>query len=205
MKKLSSISQTHCDVLNAKNSAIMAVYAMDTLYVVNVERENQTIPPSTAISTTDVPTAVKTIHSIPDHAPVWKKEKEILTIKHTRNIPYPEARKIVEGYIKDKTYSQISPNNPKSESKNGENYQELISKLLQLGPQDWPKFIQEIKPILLKLSSNSTNPNPMTEHKPGKTSKYIETNPSKQPPKEEIRTISPNKNPNKKPTKPQQA
>ena len=37
----------------------------------------------------------------------------------------------------------------------------------------------------------------MTEHELGKTSKYIETNPSKQPPKEEIRTISPNKNPNK--------
>ena len=37
----------------------------------------------------------------------------------------------------------------------------------------------------------------MTEHKLEKTSKYIETNPSKQPPKEEIRTISPHKNPNK--------
>ena len=37
----------------------------------------------------------------------------------------------------------------------------------------------------------------MTEHNLEKTSKYIETNPSKQPPKEEIRTISPHKNPNK--------
>ena len=62
--------------------------------------------------------------------PAWKKEKEILTIKHTKNIPYPEARKIVEGYIKNKTYSQISQNNPKKESKKEENYQELISKLL---------------------------------------------------------------------------
>ena len=126
-----------------------------------------------------------------------EKEKEILTIKHTRNIPYPEARKIVEGYIKNKAYSQISQNNPKTESKKEENYQELISKLLILGPKDWPEFIQEIKPILLKLSSNSTNPKPMTEHKLEKTSKYIETNPSKQPPREEIRTISPHKNPNK--------
>ena len=109
--------------------------------------------------------------------PVWKKE--ILTIKHTRNIPYPETRKIVEGYIKNKTYSQISP---KSESKKGENYQKLISKLLQLGPKDCPKFIQEIKPILLKFSSNSTNPKRMTEHNPEKISQYIETNPSKQHP-----------------------
>ena len=47
--------------------------------------------------------------------PAWKKEKEILTIKHTKNIPYPEAQKIVEGYIKNKTYSQISQTNPKTE------------------------------------------------------------------------------------------
>ena len=64
---------------------------MDTLYMVNVEIENQTIPPSTAISITDVPTAVKTIHPIPDHVQSGKKEKEILTIKHTRNISYLEA------------------------------------------------------------------------------------------------------------------
>ena len=98
----------------------MEVYVMDTLYVVNAERENQTIPPLTANSTTDVPTAVKTTHPLPEHA---------LIIKHTRNIPYLEAWKIVEGYI-NKTYAQISQNNPKSESKKGENYQELISELL---------------------------------------------------------------------------
>ena len=37
----------------------------------------------------------------------------------------------------------------------------------------------------------------MTEHNLDKTSKYIETNPFEQPPREEIRTISPHKNPNK--------
>ena len=66
---------------------------------------------------------------------------------------------------KNKTYSQISQNNPKTESKKEENCQEPISKLLILGPKDWPEFIQEIKPILLKLSSNSTNPKAITEHK----------------------------------------
>ena len=187
MKKLKHISLIHSNAINAKNLAIMGVYTTDILYVVNLESENQIIPPSTAISTTDVPRS----------CPAWKKEKEILTIKHTKNIPYPEARKIVEGYIKNKTYSQISQNNPKTESKKEENYQELISKLLILGPKDWPEFIQEIKPTLLKLSSNSTNRKPITKHKPEKTSKYIETNPPKQPPKEEIRTISPHKNPNK--------
>ena len=85
---------------------------MDTLYVVNVARENQTIPPSTAIPTTNVPTVVKTIHPIPDHAQSGKK-KVILTIKHTRNIPYPEAQKIVEGYIKKQNLFPNLPKQPK--------------------------------------------------------------------------------------------
>ena len=76
MKKLKNISQIHSDVLNAKNLAIMGVFAMDILYVVNVESKNQTIPPSTAISTTDVPTVVKTINPIPDHAQPGKKKKK---------------------------------------------------------------------------------------------------------------------------------
>ena len=133
----------------------MEVYAMDALYVVNVGRErepNCTLP--TANSTVDVPTAVKTTHPMLEHVQSREpKKNEILTVKHTRNIPYPEARKIVEGYIKHKTYSQI---HAKSESTKGDNYQELFSKLFQLGPQDWPKFIPEIKPILLKLFTNST-------------------------------------------------
>ena len=37
----------------------------------------------------------------------------------------------------------------------------------------------------------------MTEHNLEKTSHYIETNPSKQPPREELRIISPHINPNK--------
>ena len=75
MKKLKHISLIHSDVINAKNLAIIGVYAMDILYAVNVESENQTMPPSTAISTTDVPTVVKTIHPIPDHAQPEKKKK----------------------------------------------------------------------------------------------------------------------------------
>ena len=72
---MKNISQIHSNVLNAKNLAIMGVYTMDILYVVNVESENQTIPPSTTISTTDVPTAVKTIHPISDHAQSGKRKR----------------------------------------------------------------------------------------------------------------------------------
>ena len=99
----------------------MEVYAMDTLYVINEERENQTIPPSTAISTTDLPTAMKTTYPIPDHAQSGKKRKKILTIKHTRNIPYPAARKIVEGYIKTPKSSKTTQNQRVNKEKTTKN------------------------------------------------------------------------------------
>ena len=57
--------------------------------------------------------------------PAWKK---ILTIKHKEH-PYPEAQKIVEGYIKKQNLFPKQPKNCKKE----ENYPELISKLLILG------------------------------------------------------------------------
>ena len=55
-----------------------------------------------------------------------------------RNIPYAEARKIVEGHIKKTKPILKSPQTTQNKrvKKKGENYQELISKLLQLGPQD---------------------------------------------------------------------
>ena len=38
MKKLNKTSQTHSDVLNVKSLATMEMNAMDTLFVVNVEK-----------------------------------------------------------------------------------------------------------------------------------------------------------------------
>ena len=170
----------------------MEIYATDALYVVNAEKENQTTLPSTANSTTDLPTVVKTTHPILEHAQsIKKKKKKISSIKHSRNISYPETPKIVEGYIKipkpTSKYLQTTQNQIVKKRKND---QELISKLFQLEPQDGPKFIQEIKPILLKPSTNDWT---YLE----KTSQYSESNPSKQSPREEIKTISPHQNPNK--------
>ena len=76
MKKKNNTFQNYSNVLNAKNFATMEMYAMDTHYMVNVERENHTIPPSTANSTTDVPTAVNTTHPLPEHAQSGKKKKK---------------------------------------------------------------------------------------------------------------------------------
>ena len=40
MKKLKHMSLIHSDAINAKNLAIIGMYATDILYVVNVESEN---------------------------------------------------------------------------------------------------------------------------------------------------------------------
>ena len=39
---------------------------------------------------------------------IYKKEKEIMFIKHTKDIPFPEARKIVESYMGTKTYVNVA-------------------------------------------------------------------------------------------------
>ena len=95
----------------------------------------------------------------------WKKEKEIMAIKHTKNISFPEARKMVDSYMKEETYSQITSGyTPSNITNQNSKYEILINKLLQLGPNDWPKFINEIKPTLstnithtIKSSNNASN------------------------------------------------
>ena len=38
----------------------------------------------------------------------YKREKEIMHVKHTKNIPFPEARKIVESYMGTRTFTNIA-------------------------------------------------------------------------------------------------
>ena len=38
----------------------------------------------------------------------YKTEKKIIHVKHTKNIPFPEARKIVESYIGTRKYANIA-------------------------------------------------------------------------------------------------
>ena len=39
---------------------------------------------------------------------IYKKGKEIMFIKHTKNIPFPEERKTVESYMGTKTYANVA-------------------------------------------------------------------------------------------------
>ena len=89
----------------------------------------------------------------------WKSEREVMEVKHTRNIPFPEARKMVEAYSRRTTYARAVQGQPK-EITESDKYKNLMEKLLKLGPDDWPKFIKEIRPSLEK---NKPQPTPTIE------------------------------------------
>ena len=70
------------------------------------------------------------------------RKKEIMFIKHTKNIPFPEARKIVESYMGTKTYVNVAQkvNQPPQDSTSIDKYQKLIEKLLNLKANEWLTF-----------------------------------------------------------------
>lgn len=70
--------------------------------------------------------------------------------------------------MKDKNYSQITKNNTSNAKIQNKI---LITKLLQLGPKDWPKFINGIIPI---LSTNVIHTRFLSKGgaKPGEDRKY---------------------------------
>ena len=76
---------------------------------------------------------------------IYKKEKEIMFIKHTKNIPFPEARKIVENYMG--TYANIAQkvNQSPQDSTSIDKYQKLIEKLINLKTNEWLIFQENLK------------------------------------------------------------
>ena len=82
---------------------------------------------------------------------IYKKEKEIMFIKHTKNIPLPEARKIVESYMGTKTYANVAQkvNQPPQDSTSIYKYQNLIEKLINLKANEWLTFQENLKKMHL--------------------------------------------------------
>ena len=59
-----------------------------------------------------------------------------------------EARKIVDATNRDKTYSQAVSS--KTSIEPASKYENLVWKLLELGPGDWPNFIKNLRAELEK-------------------------------------------------------
>ena len=74
---------------------------------------------------------------------VFRKEKEILEVKHKRKVSFLEARKIVGTYMGKNSYASIAR---RADTANKDNkYRTLMEKLIQLEANDWPKFQEHLK------------------------------------------------------------
>ena len=63
---------------------------------------------------------------------IYKKEKEIIFIKHTKSIPFPEAREFVKSHMGTKTYANVAQkeNQLPQDSTSIDKYQKLTEKLI---------------------------------------------------------------------------
>lgn len=79
---------------------------------------------------------------------IYKREKEIMEVKYSRDVSLPEVRKIVDSYMKGHSYANAiqKVNSLGSNRNNNTNkHRTLIEQLAQPGPNNWPKFQELLK------------------------------------------------------------
>ena len=77
----------------------------------------------------DVQTDDKIIQLTQDLAMFTKKEKEIIEVKHKRNVSFMEARKIVGSYIGENSYASVAWSGDRTNEDN--KYRTLVEKLVR--------------------------------------------------------------------------
>ena len=77
---------------------------------------------------------------------VYKKEKEIIEVKHKRNVSFLEAKRIVESYMGEISYASVAR---RVDRTNDNKYRILVAKLTQLKANYWPKFQEHVKKVHL--------------------------------------------------------
>ena len=102
---------------------------------------------------------------------VYRREAEILHVKHQKGISFPEARKIVESYMGTRSYASVTQRinkiNP-PEKKNQENkYLELINKLLSLSASEWPSFQEQLKNAYREAQEETKSESQSKQTEPG--------------------------------------
>ena len=85
---------------------------------------------------------------------VYKKEKEILEVKHKKNVSFLETRKLAGTYIGENSSVAQRANTINQNNK----YRTLVEKLIQLEVNDWPKFQEHLKKLVGQIlpSTSST-------------------------------------------------
>ena len=78
---------------------------------------------------------------------VYQKEKEIIEVKHKRNVSFLEARRIVGSYMGESSYASVARRADRTNDDN--KYKTLVEKLIQLEANDWSKFQEHLKKTTL--------------------------------------------------------
>ena len=69
---------------------------------------------------------------------VYQKEKEIIEVKHKRNVSFLEVRRIVGSNMGESSYASVAQRADRTNDDN--KYRTLVKKLIRLKANDWPKF-----------------------------------------------------------------
>ena len=100
---------------------------------------------------------------------IWKREKEVTKIKHTNNISYIEARKLVE----TRTYAETTKKSTPTNTQNNHIYETVMDKKFDV----LCKLIKEMKELLEEMRK-------MNSATPGTNSKIIISNDTNEPKKQ---------------------
>ena len=76
---------------------------------------------------------------------VYQKEKEIIGVKHKRNVSFLEARKIVGSFMGESSYASVARRVDRINDDT--KYRTLVEKLIKLEANDWSKFQEPQKKL----------------------------------------------------------
>ena len=92
----------------------------------------------------------------------YNKEKEIFKVKQKRNLSFLEARKVTDTYMGENSYASVALR-ADTINQDDKYYRALVQKLIQLEPNDGPKFQEQLKN--LHLDKLQTQPRPVSANK----------------------------------------
>ena len=90
-------------------------------------------------------TANKIIRLTQELVRFTKKKKEIIEVKHKRNVSFLEARRIVGSYMGENSYASVARRADRTNDDT--KYRTPVEKLLKLETNDWPKFQEHLKTL----------------------------------------------------------
>ena len=70
-------------------------------------------------------------------------KREIIEVKHKRNVSFLEARRIVGSYMGESSYASVA--READRTNDDSKYKTLVEKLLKLEANDWSKFQEHLK------------------------------------------------------------